>query len=159
MPYDIVLSVYDLYLENVSFRDWVSRSRVLQFAFVSSTLNSSSFCLLHLYVWSALDQHFCTLGMMSWKDPAEYQRKNTSWHEKNCVDTNWEFLRDNPQVIMDSTVPSKLSKGKRHLPWITTDLKRKMRKRDALYKKACHTHTGNVMVGLPSAHIVIWSQS
>ena len=33
------------------------------------------FCLLHLYVWSALDQHFCTLGMTSWKDPAEYRRK------------------------------------------------------------------------------------
>ena len=67
----------------------------------------------------------------------------TSCPEKNCVDTNWEFLRDNLQDIMDSTVPSKLSKGKRHLPWITTDLKRKMRKRDALYKKALHTHTGN----------------
>ena len=27
MPYDVVLSVYDLYRENWRFRDWVSRSR------------------------------------------------------------------------------------------------------------------------------------
>ena len=28
-----------------------------------------------MYVWSALDQHLCTLGMTSGKDPAEYWRK------------------------------------------------------------------------------------
>ena len=52
---------------------------VLQLVFLSSILNSSFFfffCLLHLYVWSTLDQHFCTLGMTSWKDPAEYWHKH-----------------------------------------------------------------------------------
>ena len=33
------------------------------------------FCRLHLYACSALDQHFCTLGMTFWKDPAEYRCK------------------------------------------------------------------------------------
>ena len=33
-------------------------------------------------------------------------------------------------------IPSKMSKSRRHLPWITTELKRKMRKRDRLFKKA-----------------------
>ena len=37
---------------------------------------------------------------------------------------------------MEDLIPSKMSKSRRHLPWITTDLKRKMRKRDRLFKKA-----------------------
>ena len=62
--------------------------------------------------------------------------------ERNSVDQNWETTRDSLQTIMDSTVPSKMSSSKRNLPWITRDLKRKMRKRDQLYKKARRTLTG-----------------
>ena len=40
---------------------------------------------------------------------------------------------------MEKHVPSKLSKGKRSLPWITADIKRKMRKRDKLFSKARKT--------------------
>ena len=37
---------------------------------------------------------------------------------------------------MRKHVPSKTTKGKRHLPWIDYDIKRKMRKRDRLFVKA-----------------------
>ena len=38
--------------------------------------------------------------------------------------------------IVESCVPSKLSERKHNLPWITVDVKRKMRKRDKLLTKA-----------------------
>ena len=37
---------------------------------------------------------------------------------------------------LSELIPSKMSKGKRHLPWITPAIKRQMRKRDRLFKKA-----------------------
>ena len=56
--------------------------------------------------------------------------------ENQTVDTNWDKVRDTLSEIVDTRVPSKLSKGKRSLPWISADLKRKMRKRDKLFSKA-----------------------
>ena len=55
---------------------------------------------------------------------------------RNSVDTNWSKIRDNLYDILNACVPSKWSKAKRHLPWISTNLKRQMRKRDRLYRKA-----------------------
>ena len=52
---------------------------------------------------------------------------------QNPVDTYWQKIRDNLQSLLDKHIPSKLKSGKRHLPWITPDLKRKMRKRDRMY--------------------------
>ena len=37
---------------------------------------------------------------------------------------------------MDLTIPSKITKGTRHLPWISVQIKRLMRKRDKSYRKA-----------------------
>ena len=37
---------------------------------------------------------------------------------------------------MSELVPSKISKGRSHLPWITQNIKQKLRKRDRLFKKA-----------------------
>ncbi|XP_072022153.1 uncharacterized protein [Amphiura filiformis] len=54
----------------------------------------------------------------------------------NTVDTNWEKIRNCLYEIMNDHVPWKMSNGKRHLPWITRDIKRCMRKRDTLYSKA-----------------------
>ena len=54
----------------------------------------------------------------------------------NSVDTNWVKIRKFLLDAMDKNVPSKMSRGKRHLPWITKDLKRQMRKRDKLHSLA-----------------------
>jgi hypothetical protein len=52
------------------------------------------------------------------------------------VDSNWCYIRDNLFKIMDANVPSRMTKGNRRLPWITVSIKRLLRKRDRLYKKA-----------------------
>ena len=59
--------------------------------------------------------------------------------ENQSCDTNWQMMRDTLSELVEKHVPSKLSKGKRSLPWITADVKRKMRKRDKLFSKARKT--------------------
>ena len=56
--------------------------------------------------------------------------------ELQTVDENWKRISGFLKKCMEDLIPSKMSKSRRHLPWITTDLKRKMRKRDRLFKKA-----------------------
>jgi hypothetical protein len=55
---------------------------------------------------------------------------------KCSVDVNWNFLKHGLLGILDKCVPNKLSKSKPHLPWITQEIKRAMRKRDRLHKSA-----------------------
>ena len=61
----------------------------------------------------------------------------------NTVDTNWATIKNNLHEIMLNNVPWKLSRGKRHLPWITRDIKRQMRKRDKLHSKARRNPSSN----------------
>nr|XP_054774593.1 uncharacterized protein LOC129282754 [Lytechinus pictus] len=56
--------------------------------------------------------------------------------EKRDVETNWRMIYYFLNRCLSEIIPSKMSKGKRHLPWITTYIKRKMRKRDRLFKRA-----------------------
>lgn len=56
--------------------------------------------------------------------------------EGNSVDSNWGTIRDFLKNLMNSHIPFKIRGGKRHLPWITYQIKRKMRKRDRLYTLA-----------------------
>ncbi|XP_041483448.1 uncharacterized protein LOC121430237 [Lytechinus variegatus] len=62
--------------------------------------------------------------------------------EKRSVETNWMMISNFLSKCLTELVPSKMSRGRRNLPWITQDIKQKMRKRDRLYKKACHQNTG-----------------
>ena len=59
-----------------------------------------------------------------------------SFPELNTVDENWSIITHFLNKCMNDFIPSKLSKGRHHLPWISPGLKRHMRKRDRLYKKA-----------------------
>ena len=53
--------------------------------------------------------------------------------------SNWDTIRNSLYEIVEKHVPSKLSKGKRNLPWISADIKRKMRKRDKLFSQTRKT--------------------
>ncbi|XP_072169500.1 uncharacterized protein [Diadema setosum] len=55
---------------------------------------------------------------------------------KRSVESNWMMISNFLNRCLSELIPSKMSKGKRHLPWITQDIKQKMRKRDRLFKKA-----------------------
>ena len=52
------------------------------------------------------------------------------------IDENWDYFKTNLLKFIENNVPLKRVKSKRKLPWITTELKRKIRKRERLYKKA-----------------------
>ena len=45
--------------------------------------------------------------------------------EDQSVATNWDEIRNGLDKIVDDNVPSKLTKGKRDLPWITSEIKHK----------------------------------
>ena len=52
------------------------------------------------------------------------------------VDENWNHFKLKLQQAIDKHVPQKQVKPNRKLPWITTQLKRMIRKRERLFKKA-----------------------
>ena len=52
------------------------------------------------------------------------------------VDENWNCFKSKVQQANDKHVPPKRVKSNRKLPWITTQLKRMIRKRERLFKKA-----------------------
>ena len=52
------------------------------------------------------------------------------------VDENWNHFKLKVQQAIDKHVPQKQVKPNRKLPWITTKLKRMIRKRERLFKKA-----------------------
>ena len=56
--------------------------------------------------------------------------------ELSSVDENWIKILNFLNECIKDFIPSKISKNRRHLPWITPELKRHMRKRDRLFKKA-----------------------
>jgi hypothetical protein len=55
---------------------------------------------------------------------------------ERSVNENWEIIRDKLLYLADIHIPSKMSKSKHNLPWVSPKIKRKMRKRDKLFSKA-----------------------
>eukprot|EP00057_Strongylocentrotus_purpuratus_P027069 XP_011681543.1 PREDICTED: uncharacterized protein LOC105446427 [Strongylocentrotus purpuratus] len=56
--------------------------------------------------------------------------------ELKSVDENWTCITSLINKCKDEFIPSKMSRARRNLPWITISLKRQMRKRDRLFKRA-----------------------
>ena len=56
--------------------------------------------------------------------------------EKRSLESNWTMISKFLNRCLTELIPSKMSKGRSHLPWITQDIKQKLRKRDILFKKA-----------------------
>jgi len=59
-----------------------------------------------------------------------------SQESTKSVNENWIFFRDGVHKIMNDHIPSKMSKTRHDLPWVTTRIKREMRRRDRLLNKA-----------------------
>ena len=57
-------------------------------------------------------------------------------HRQYTVDENWEFFKTRLRLAADRHIPQKQVKPNRRLPWITTTIRRMMRKRERLFKKA-----------------------
>ena len=52
------------------------------------------------------------------------------------LDENWNILKSKLDNWIDKYIPTKRTKSSRHLPWITRDIKKQMRRRDKLYRRA-----------------------
>ena len=52
------------------------------------------------------------------------------------IDENWNILKNKINFWINKYIPVKRAKTSRHLPWINRNIKKQMRKRDKLYKKA-----------------------
>ena len=59
--------------------------------------------------------------------------------ERNAVEDNWNLIAKNILEATDKYIPHKMSKQKRHLPWVSPSVKRSMNRRDRAYKKAKRT--------------------
>ena len=63
----------------------------------------------------------------------------TSSLYESTVENNWQKLKDTLLYIVDKYVPSKHLNIKKHLPWISKDIKLQMKQRKFLYDKAKQT--------------------
>ena len=66
---------------------------------------------------------------------AQFFQSNTN----RTVEINWTFFKSNLLASVEARIPSKMTKSKFQLPWISALLKRQMRKRDKLLSKAKKT--------------------
>ena len=55
------------------------------------------------------------------------------------VDENWNIIAEGIKEAIDNYIPHKISKAKRHLPWVSPAIKRMINKRDRAYKRARRT--------------------
>ena len=55
--------------------------------------------------------------------------------EGRPVEENWSIISASIKESINKFIPSKMTKSKRHLPWISPAIKRLMNKRDRAYKK------------------------
>ena len=55
------------------------------------------------------------------------------------MDDNWSYISQKILEATDNFIPHEMSKGKRHLSWISSSVKRLMNKRNRAYKRACRS--------------------
>lgn len=64
--------------------------------------------------------------------------------ESRSVEENWTIVSDRILASVDKFIPHVITKGKRHLPWVSNSIKRLMCKRDRYFKRAkrskCQKH-------------------
>ena len=63
--------------------------------------------------------------------------------EDNCL-----FIQTSIENLIQTLVPSRLSKSKFHLPWITKDVRKEMKSRDKLYAKAIKSNLHRIVKDL-----------
>ena len=63
----------------------------------------------------------------------------TSDPGKRSVEENWHKISETIHEAMDKYIPHRMSKAKRHLPWVSASVKRMMNRREGAHKKARRT--------------------
>lgn len=57
----------------------------------------------------------------------------------NTIDENWNKLKSHIVTMIDKHVPSKMTSKRQHLPWLSPESKRKMKRKHRMYKRAKKT--------------------
>ena len=53
---------------------------------------------------------------------------------KITVDENWTFNKNGIHDAIKNNIPSKFTKTKHNLPWVTSEIKRQMRKKERIHR-------------------------
>ena len=70
------------------------------------------------------------------KDTKEFSEKFLTQWSARSVDENWRSLVETVQLTMEKNIPQTKTGKRNNLPWITHNVKRQMKRRDRLLKKA-----------------------
>ena len=73
-------------------------------------------------------------------DTTKFKDSYLSQHESRSVDENYNIINDHITNIMETHVPSKLSRSANKNPWLTNSVKRMCRKKQRLFNRARRTH-------------------
>ena len=127
---DLIITSNPALIQNVSIHPGISDHSILTFD-LDAKFKTSGKSQRRIYQFNKADpqqlgkacEDFCTKFLQS--DP-----------EMESVESNWNTISQFLTKLMSDLVPSKMSKGKKHLPWVSISIKRQMRKRDRLFKKA-----------------------
>ena len=64
-----------------------------------------------------------------------------NFHNLFSANDIWNFVKKGFETIIENNVPTKLTSSKAHQPWITTETKRLIRKKNRWFKKAKTTNS------------------
>ena len=98
-------------------------------------------CVLNILPQYKLQRIIFMYNKANWDDiHTETMHLSESYLKRNpdiyTVEDNCLFILTSIENLMQTLVPSRLSKSKFHLPWITKDVRKQMKSRDKLYVKA-----------------------
>ena len=85
-------------------------------------------------------QPYLLLSKANWdKMKCEMSAFSAEFHKQSSlksVDENWDLFKNALQKTISENVPSRTPKSKREHPWISANIRRKIRKKHRLFKKA-----------------------
>ena len=126
---DLIITSNPTLIENVNVHTGISDDHILTFNISSSPKHQPKPPRkIHLFNKADLQQLKKAADCFS----TDFLQSDP---EKRDVETNWTMISNFLNRCLSELIPSKMSKGKRHLPWITPAIKRQMRKTDRLFKK------------------------
>ena len=121
------------WISGVCTFDGLSDHDIVHFE-VNLKARRSSQCPQRVYVYKKPD--FRGLNKFIAKSSSKFFASNPC---ENSVEQNWNAFKYAVTTGISQFIPQKSSNPKNKLPWINPEIKREMRKKDRLYKKATHS--------------------
>ena len=68
------------------------------------------------------------------EDMLTFQSTFLSTYEGKSTEQLWQEFKDEVDMLINRYVPTKTTRGRKNLPWVTQEIRRNMNKRDHLYQ-------------------------